>query len=164
MKQYFSPLFLENNPILPLDAKPEGFKVWFADGMKKKAYLVPTTKDVAKESIKDSEREKKRRQRRVKKGAIGKDWESVPFGLFDDEIESEEASIQMELVHLRVLFEQLVSIIEKKKPAYGQILRLTVEGKNQYEIARILGKAQPTIFKQKQSAIELLQKLYREET
>ena len=74
--------------------------------------------------------------------------------------DAEDTSEALDLALLRILFEQFVSIIEKKYPHYGPILRLTKEGKTQREIAEILGKSQSTIKEQQPAAIRLLRELY----
>ena len=158
-----TPLLMDEHPILPPDAKPEDIKVWYLDGKKQKVYLVQAPEEVCQEVVGTIEREKKRRQRQMQKAASGKAWEAIPKSLSKEVCKaSQESDDEYDLVLQRLLFDELVDIIEKKNPLYGPILRMTKDGLTQEEIALTLGKSQSTIKKQQILAIDLLRKLYKE--
>lgn len=167
-KEYFIEMVVTKDTILPAHTKPEDFAYRFIDGKRQKVLLVPTSKEFCEEYEKEAERNKKKRQRDSERAAKKGGRYMKPLSLDTvpglEDFASLEADNEMDLALLRVLYEELVCKIEKKNPTYAQILRLTYERRTLRDMSKILGKTHTTIHEQKQSAIELLQKLYREET
>ena len=159
-KKYYAPLFTEDGPILPKDAKPEDFKIWYDDGKKKKACLVECSEEVSKEFQRDTERDKKRRQRQMQKAEKEGETYAPPLS-YDSlklsyEMESLDATRDLDLVTKRVAFYELLAQLESRYPYHVQLLRMTFAGMSQRNIAKALGKSQATIKEQIQKAIELM--------
>lgn len=161
---YRVPLIVEEGTILPANTKKEDFAIWYIGGKKRLVYLVPASKEVYDTVVNPDERDKKQKQRQTKRAEEKGERFAAPLSydalVEDYEYDAEDTSAVLDLALLRILFDDLVSIIEKKYPHYGPILRLTKEGKTQREIAEILGKSQSTIKEQQPAAIRLLRELY----
>lgn len=159
------PLVLDNGTILPADYCKEDIASYYVEGVKRPVLLIPATEQARKEYVREGERQKKQKQRQMQKATEENESYAPPLSL--DSLKDvrgfdiPDTSIDFELAELRILFEQLVGLIEKKNPRYAEILRLTGKGLSQRAIAAILGKSQATIKEQQKEALRLIRELYR---
>lgn len=165
-KKYYAPLFTEDGPILPKDAKPEDFKIWYDDGKKKEACLVECSEEVSKEFQRDTERNKKRRQRQMQKAEKEGETYAPPLS-YDSlteywEAESIDAANKLDFATMRIAFEELLLLLEKDHPEYAKILRMTYAGASRRRIAAELGDVPSGIQFKLSKAITLLQQLMDE--
>ena len=160
------PLVLNNGTILPRKCNKEDIATYFVEGVKRPVLLVPATEEVRKEYVREGERQKKQRQRQMKRAKEKNELYAPPLSLDalhdNGGFDIPDSSIDFELAELQILFEQLVAIIDEINPRYGKILRLTREGFSQRDIADRLGKSQTTIKEQQREALKLIRELYRE--
>jgi len=160
------PLVLDHDTILPAGYSRVDIAKFYVEGVMRPVLLVPATEEVRKEYIREGERQKKQRQRQMQRAKDEGEAYAPPLSLDalhdDGGFDMADSSIEFDLAELRILFDQLVELIEMKNPRYGRILRLTGEGLSQRDIATRLGKSQSTIKEQQRKALELLRKLYNE--
>lgn len=163
-QKFFIPMVVDKNTVLPVGTKPEEIIPWKIGDKMVRVLLVEATEEQYHAYINPDGKDRKRKQRQMQKAEEKGERFAPPLSyesLVDEYgYDAEDTSEALDLALLRILFDQLVSLIEKKHPLYGPILRLTKEGKTQREIAEILGKSQSTIKEQQPAAIRLLRELY----